>query len=340
MSTIDSLTVSRPLNLLVFRNFPFRSGQEDNQRNRSLERAYLRLANNCSTPNEHRKLNIKLETYLGADQWVRIEDVITQQHGRISTWLAKQSATRFLAGRFLPKSKFYFLVSKVSHAHKFSSRDLRRNQASAQLVKAQATRTFSHFVHSENTTRSLLILWTGSGLRPMMPLSIFLEGVRPLQTDVLIIRPDYKTRRFARVQGFGDTLPEAILGVSDFITNNNYQHAYCLGLSLGTLPAVLSTTVPNIKRTLIAGPVSPSTIAPELYGEFATQLQKKGIRPKVIIAVGTDAPKDLLAADTLGEVFETEITMVKNAQHNPPWVYAQRGQLDSWLRQHLIRLDT
>lgn len=308
--------------------------------NRKLEQAYLRLASNCSTPNEYRKLNIKLETYLSADQWVRIENVINQQHGRISTWLAKQRATRYLAGRFFANSKLYSLVSQVSYAHKFSKKDLERNRGVGKLVRKQTTRTFSYFVHSENSTRSLLILWTGSGLRPMMPMSIFLEGVRPLQVDVLVIRPDQKTRNYTRVKGFGENLPDSILGVSGFITKNKYQNVFCQGQSLGTLPALLCTALPEIGRTLIAGPVFPGDIDPEAYGALSSQLGDQGVRPKVTIAVGADAPKDLLAAEALEKVFETEVRVVKNAKHNPLWVYAQRGQLDSWLRQHLIRLDT
>ncbi len=325
---------------MVFRNSPSRSGQEDNQSNRSLERAYLRLANNCSTPNEHRKLNIKLETYLTADQWVRIENVINQQHGRISTWLAKQSATRYLAGRFFANSKLYSLVSKVSYAHKFSMKDMGRNRGVGKLVRKQTTRTFSYFVHSENSTRSLLILWTGSGRRPMMPMSIFLEGVRPLQVDVLVIRPDQKTRSYTRVKGFGENLSDAILGISGFITKNKYQNVYCQGQSLGTLPALLCTALPAIDRTLIAGPVDPQSIDAQVLGEFTSELLKAGIRPKVTIAVGTDAPKDILAAETVGQVFETQIIMVKNAKHNPLWVFAKKGKLDNWLRQHLFKSDS
>jgi hypothetical protein len=277
-----------------------------------------------------------LETYLTAEEWQRLEGVIRRQYGSVITWLAKQSLLRFTFGRYFPKSKFYSIVSRVSYAHKFSRKDIRRNKKVAQLKRQQRTGSFSLFSNPENTTRSLFVIWVGGSRRPMMPLSIFLEGARPLGMDVLVIRPHPKTWYKAGVKGFGADLPQVISGLSNYISEKKYDNVYCQGQSLGTLPALLSTALPNLRRTLIVGPVSPNAVDPKIFGEFTDRLKRMEIRPKVSIAVGSNAPKDISAAEALGQIFETKLVFVRNARHNPPWVFARKGKLYTWLRnQHL-----
>lgn len=281
-----------------------------------------------------------LETYLTANEWQRIEAVIRKQYGGVVTWLAKQSLVRFLFGKYLPRTKFYSIVSRVSYAHKFSRKDLMRNKGHPPLNMHRRTKSYSLLLHPENIARSLFVIWVGGSRRPMMPLSIFLEGLRPLGMDVLVLRPYPKTRYKAGVKGFGESLPEAISGLSKYISENKYENVYCQGESLGTLPALLSTALPNLRRTLIAGPSSPNAVDPIVYSGFTSHLSQMGIRPKVSIAVGTNAPKDIATAQALGEYFETKLIFVRNARHNPPWVYARKGKLYKWLTTHYLAPDS
>jgi hypothetical protein len=299
----------------------------------AFERAYSRLVKSCLTPNQNNRLNIMLETYLTAEEWRRIERVIRRQYGVIVTWLARQGPVRVVFGRYLPKSKFYSIVTRVSYAHKFSRKDLRRNRGFAPLNRDRRTRSYSLFLNPENSTKSLFVIWVGGSRRPMMPLSIFLEGARPLGMDVLVLRPSQDGYK-SGVRGFGDTLPESVLGLSKFVSENNYENVYCQGQSLGTLPALLSSTLPKVRTVLIAGPASPQTTDPIVFGEFIDRLKQLGIRPKVSIAVGSNAPKDISTAESLGNVFETNLIIVRNARHTPPWVYARKGKLYDWLSYH------
>lgn len=165
----------------------------------------------------------------------------------------------------------------------------------------------------------------------MMPLAIYLESVRKLRCDVLVLRPKPSLGYKEGVKGFGETTPEAIQGISEFIELEGYINVYCHGTSLGTLPALESVNISKIRSILVSGPVNPTKIDPEWLESYKSRLGPIGKLPKIVLVTGTRAERDIEAGQFLSSLIPLENIEVKGASHNPIWERVKKNQFGGWL---------
>lgn len=84
---------------------------------------------------------------------------------------------------------------------------------------------------------SLLVLFTGRGYRPFLPLAVALQNIDASAFDVLVLRdPDWMQYRNG-IPGFAPSFPDLVFRVSTEF-GIRYQRVVALGTSMGAHPAI------------------------------------------------------------------------------------------------------
>ncbi len=84
----------------------------------------------------------------------------------------------------------------------------------------------------------LLVIFTGSVGRVMMPIPQFLDALPPVPIDVLLLRNDSERHYRSGVVGFGSSLWRTALAVKSRFVSKGYRRVIVLGTSSGGLPAL------------------------------------------------------------------------------------------------------
>jgi hypothetical protein len=302
---------------------------------KNLGRAYARLAAQCHSPNQFLRLNLELEKYLTNEGWTSVKLEVSRAHGRIATSLATLPFFSFAVGRYASGSKLHKKIAAVSVAIRFLGPHRRNNKRYGSYERISHGKGHSLFVNSSNLKNSLLVIWTGGKGRPMMPLSIFLESLRPFGFDVLVLRPTAEDGYKLGVRGFGSDTPGTILAISNLITRRGYQTVFCIGASLGTLPSIQSISLPKLKSIVVVGPVDPNIIDVDGFEAFKTSLNSVCHWPKISIVTGADATRDHEASKVIREHLPSKTLMIRGTGHNPLWSLFVRKRLVAWLKKTL-----
>lgn len=277
-----------------------------------------------------------LENYLTSDELMKIERLIVKQNGFLKVQLAKLTFLQKLAGRYAPGSKFYELTSKTLNGKLFRLPHQKKLRVTSSYIRVLRTASMSYFQHPKNTSNSLLVVWTGSGRRPLMPLAIFLDGAEPLCLDVLILRSQPGKYYSTGVSFFGKDMPSSVIALEQLIKVKRYENVYIEADSLGTFPALYCLGLPKLKSVLVSGPIDPRTIDGKAFETLVSKQNKATQLPRLIYAVGSDSKSDYKSAMFLRDYFPGQIEIVKNAKHNTLWGFAKKGLLDKWLSKQLL----
>jgi hypothetical protein len=205
----------------------------------------------------------------------------------------------------------------------------------ATYQKILTTKGLTHLKHPENPGNSLLVVWTGSRGRPMMPMAPFCQATWGELTDLLLLRSKVRGSFAQGVAGLGANFEETISGLAAFIERNGYQEIRILGTSLGTVPALLS--IPHIKpkHVLLAGPVEGKSRYPDEFQNLAKHVAA-GSETLVSILVGGKAAADLRVANELVESVGASKHLVSGAGHNPLWDLVLQRKLQKYFKDSLF----
>jgi hypothetical protein len=195
--------------------------------------------------------------------------------------------------------------------------------------------------------KTLLICFVGSSQRPFIPVPVFLQHLDARRHDVLMV--GYPRGKGLR-QGLpelGSTLEETIDKLRGMVDLGTYRRCVALGTSGGGTPALLTALRLGLDGALSVGGGSPtdprwSAALGEDVGDLARRyVQAATILPRVVLAYGVDAPKDVPAAQAFAQCLPVELRPVsdgrRTAPHNVFHLLLQRRQLRGFLEANVLQ---
>lgn len=297
----------------------------------SVLRTYIRLASAAKTDNEFRKIFISLEDRLTPSEWRSIHSYLAQKQklqGGIRRKIM-QGLSRIL-GQSPPSEMNSVEIELLAQSR--ITNNVGKEIAFARYTRSFNTRGLSHFLHPENTTKSLLIIWTGALRRPMMPLHTFLQEVWNLNIDVLVLRSAPNSRDYLNgVVGLGNTLGKAIDGLHEFRLRHGYGSVYLIGSSMGTPPALFSAAKLQTDNCLLVGPLDPRLKYKDEFDHLVKSQENEKNFLRFSTVVGEHATQDAPISSLLSNTFGSLEIVVPGAEHNALWPITERGELADWL---------
>lgn len=299
--------------------------------------AYQRIVNSSKTYNQLLALNVLMENTLTTQEWGQIERYLSSRFKATWKLIAKTGKFRTdivkLAGR---NSKRLNQVL-IFHQSKENRAGLIQPPSQVPFVRISHQRGYSHYAHGSGTSTQLVVVWTGSGRRPHMPLAPFLEAVEPLVTDVLVLRaPKGATSYNYGVHGMGKNLDEVFHALRYKIKGHGYLKTYVIGTCMGTPPALLSLRELEATAVHLSSPIDPRRSYPEAFSEFLDGLENLSLR--TVVSVGENSKRALKFAQEISRLIPCQLVISKKTGHNPLWPQAQSGNLRNWLVKYLFQI--
>lgn len=268
-------------------------------------------------------------------EWAYIHSHLSEKYNLQSALygnLVKPLLSIFRKSRFSEKKEM-----ELEFLHKYKKTHEEVSKSGPAVFRRVAnTHGVSHFVHTKNENKSLLIIWTGGQRRPMMPLHTFLQAAWECDVDVVVLRAKPRHGYITGVVGLGDSLPKTVDALSEFVNKHGYSNIYVIGMSMGTPPALFSSAGLRAKNCLLAGPLDPRLGYNFEFSDFMDNSNTRGSFLRVTAVTGELATKDSEVADYLTGLLGSKKLVIPGAAHNPLWPIAEKGELANWLKQHLF----
>jgi hypothetical protein len=120
-----------------------------------------------------------------------------------------------------------------------------------------ANATFYEGSGPPGAPRSLVIGFTGVGLRMMMPVAPFLQALPAERCDVLVLRDPGRAHFMCGVPGYADDLPALAARLGDDLPLSRYADRRCLGASSGGAAALAFGALIGARLALGLGAAHP-----------------------------------------------------------------------------------
>ena len=240
-----------------------------------------------------------------------------------------------LLGRVVMKSSHLRLLWPVLRGA--YSREWMRRQYS-QFLKLQEVHTPSQwerresrnshilFVRRDRPSRALLVCFPGSENRMLIPTAHFLESLRDVSTDMLLLNAGRGAKPQDALAGFGDSFESACAGLRGWIEERGYEEIATYGTSRGALAAILYGLKLGARQAVSIGPVQLD----KLSTEHIQLLEKHGQKPDTMIRLvyGQRAPRDATTCFSLKDYLKyASVSVIPGAFHAPLWILSMRKHL-------------
>ncbi len=285
---------------------------------------YRRAARRCRSVNQYNALHIALENRMtplelmalrkAQGPWSAWRTLLQRGHHLVQQVRRRAEAAAppgALRDRWLRK-----LHQSYAQALKPRPEPYRRHKLSQHL------RLYS--AGGARHDKTLLICFTGSSQRPGLPVPVFLQHLDASRNDVLmVIYPRGKGHRHGLPE-LGVSFEQTIDRLRDLTGIDAYQRCVALGTSGGGTPAVLAALRLGLPAVLSAGgggPADPRWLAAlgKDVGDVARRYAAASpIRPRVMLAFGVDAPKDVAAAQAFAACIPAELRPVADGRRPVP----------------------
>ena len=124
----------------------------------------------------------------------------------------------------------------------------------------------------------------------LIPTAHFLESLRDVSTDMLLLNAGRGAKPQDALAGFGDSFESACAGLRGWIEERGYEEIATYGTSRGALAAILYGLKLGARQAVSIGPVQLD----KLSTEHIQLLEKHGQKPDTMIRLvyGQRAPRD------------------------------------------------
>jgi hypothetical protein len=309
---------------------------------------YRRAARRCSSVNQFNALHIGLANRITPLELVALRQAqgpwfvartLLQQVLRLLSPVSRlwgaQPPPAELRDRWLRK-----LLGLYAQAAKPRPEPYRRRRLSRHL------RLYS--AGGARQDKTLLICFVGSSQRPFLPVPVFLQHLDAALSDVLMVGyPRGKGHRHGLPE-LGSTLEETIDKLRKLAGIDAYRRCVALGTSGGGTPALLTALRLGLPGVLSAGggsPTDPRWFAAlgEDVGELARRYAAASSNPpRVVLAFGVDAQKDVIAAQAFAECVPAVLRPIRDRRHESPHNLFQtllrRRRLQGFLEATVLQL--
>ncbi len=308
---------------------------------------YRRAARRCRTVNQFNALHIALENRItplelvalrdAQGPWFRLRTLLQSAWRLPYVALRRKDATSPGAQRDRWLRKLYRLYTQTAGPQ---PQPYRRRRLSRHL------RLYS--AGGAQHGRELLICFVGSSQRPFLPVPVFLQQLDAARTDVLLVGyPRGKGHRLGLPE-LGSSFEQSIDRLRVVADIDAYQRCVAIGTSGGGTPAVLTALRLGLSAALSVGGGSPtdprwSAALGEDAGDLARRYAAASTSlPRVVLAYGVDAQKDVVAAQAFAECIAAELRPIgddrRRTPHNVFYPLLQRHRLHGFLEANLMPL--
>jgi hypothetical protein len=183
----------------------------------------------------------------------------------------------------------------------------------------------------------LLIAFTGSAQRLMMPMPTFLKSIEGLGADLLVVWARRGGRYEDGVPSLGDDLATSLGALAGYVGREHYQFHGVLAVSAGGVPGAIFALTYLKSRYILVGPGDPRRSAHLAdWNQTLEQLGLSGIPPSGLVHIGKSAPThDGEAAKHLSETLGIPITSSQGG-HAPLHEMATSQTIEPWLRRFFL----
>lgn len=268
---------------------------------------YLKLVSRCRTQNEFNRLHIVFENILTPRELAGIGNLAkTSRFSKPSlSWLEK---IRTWAPQLFDAPQEY------------------------------ERRSFSRYVtlyedpKLDARDKSLLVIFSGNGRRPMMPVSVFLQFVNSRSWDVVVLKKCARNSYLLGLEGISADLPGLIECLRSTIASGRYQRVITLGTSAGGFAAIWAAVLLSADRGVSVGGSPPRPLPQSLRGDQGT-----ASRADLCFVYGAGATADYQAALLLLGIFGGRLRSVPEVdKHSVLGHLLKRSQFAQFLDEMLV----
>jgi len=304
---------------------------------------YRRAARRCRSVNQINALHITLANRITPLELVALRDAQGPWFAlRMLLWQGRHLLRRLWGGETPPAELcdrwLRKLLGLYAQAAKPQPETYRRRKVSRHL------RLYS--AGGARHDKTLLICFVGSSQRPFLPVPVFLQHLDAARTDVLMVGyPRGKGHRHGLPE-LGRTLEQTIDRLPGLADIGAYRRCVALGTSGGGTPALLTALRLQLPAVLSAGGGSPTdprwcAALGEDVGELARRYVAAATHPpRVVLAFGVDAQKDVVAAQAFAACVPAELRPVgdrrQHAPHNLFQPLLRRRRLRGFLESNVM----
>jgi len=288
--------------------------------NSQVVKVYERLGRFCVTPNQLIALHIAFELRMTPQErdelLTHLKNLDEAREAVFPRWLGLNIRTRLLkmvsdsplsAEKEIAKAKF--LWRKRLEANRFSGR-----RSGAVWCRQRIRPGVTRYYRADTKSKSLTISFTGAARRMMMAIPDYLDEVAGCESDVLVIAVNPEDGYGAGVKGLGPNLERSLIELSEISVQWTYATLYCVGVSGGVMPALLSSFFLEFESVLLVGP--PDRGVEEWKSTLLKRLREKGVprETRFIVAYGQES-SDGNAANFLAGELGAKIIVVPGVGH-------------------------
>jgi len=302
------------------------------------EAVFSRIISACSSANELNGSIITLERRATPNEIVTMVDVL-----RSVKWTDWEVRVAEFANKVIPR--------KVSRKLRLATRlDLDASITrwisqleSDQVIRNDWDRTFitkgmALYRNSQKVKeRVLLVGFTGTAQRLMLPLHRFLNSVNDLGVDVLIVWAKERSEYNLGIPSLGADFRSSLAALERLVRGMGYPRHGVIGTSGGGAPAVIFALGYMNTPYIVVGSQHPER--PKYFEEWTRISPALGIsqkKPEGVALVGDEAPqKDLDAAEYLRRTVGARVRRSPGG-HNPVYNLAQQGKLGPLIAEAIL----
>jgi hypothetical protein len=288
----------------------------------------------CPTVNQVHRLHITLESLLTPAGLLSMWDAVCTQP---EFWKGPEPINNDIDPAALRQVCVTWLEKlKVMH-------DLGGKPEPEPYQRRELTPTVTLFSNGEPPDgKSLLVCFTGSGHRPMMPPMTFVQCLDAGTTDLALLRDlslEAYTQGLAHV---ADTLEGMQAHLPVLLQFHRYRRVDVLGISGGGIAALLSALRWNSAVGVAVGPTKPTIprwtkASGDHVGMDLRSARQDSKTQKLAILYGAQSPPDKLAAEALASYIPVELMEISDPEgpvhHNALYPILRQGRLPKFLAE-------
>lgn len=312
----------------------------------SVDSVYHRVTAGCRTVNQLNRWRIELENRITPAERFSLASRLVGDPGynakrakkRKRLWRNLISIARAL--RILSQHRAWKHERKASD-FEWGAKLLERHeltgggQAGFDYGRSHTRSGWVLYQNGSQTSKTVLVVWTGAFRRPMIPVADFLAGIEPIGWDVLILNGGRPSDYQSGVRGLGRDLSASVAAINRIIRLQGYTSVVAMGTSQGCGPAFLTARSIGAKRIFLMGPSSLSRIrqlskaAPDLPMPSEGSLGSD----ELVVVYGSKSDRDQGSAAEFLSAYKAQLREVEGAPHAVLDPILQQGRLSIFMRE-------
>jgi hypothetical protein len=190
--------------------------------------------------------------------------------------------------------------------------------------------------------KTLIVCFTGSGARPMMPVCAFMQALDARRVDLAVLR-DIPFRGFRQgILGIGDSFDAILSALPRLLQFEGYARVAVIGISAGAMPALLFSLINAVTAALLVGivPNDPRWHSTERTGlDLVKRANRLASVPKVTLVYGAQAAEDIVQSEAIAGILPATLVCVSDPEngvgHNALFPLLKQGRLGELLARAL-----